>query len=40
LIHDDSGIDEDTVRSIIQDDLPALPTALRSMRKNLSSPRS
>jgi uncharacterized protein with HEPN domain len=32
------GIDDDTVWSIIQDDLPALLTALRRMREKLSSP--
>jgi uncharacterized protein with HEPN domain len=39
LIHGYLGIDDDTVWSIIQDDLPALLTALRGMRENRSSPR-
>jgi len=38
LIHGYLGIDDDTVWSIIQDDLPALLTALRRMREKLSSP--
>lgn len=38
LIHGYLGIDDDTVWSIIQDDLPALLTSLRGMRKNLPSP--
>jgi uncharacterized protein with HEPN domain len=40
LIHGYLGIDDDTVWSIIQDDLPALLKSLRGMRKNLPSPRS
>jgi uncharacterized protein with HEPN domain len=39
LIHGYLGIDDDTVWSIIQDDLPALLPALRGMRENRSSPR-
>jgi uncharacterized protein with HEPN domain len=39
LIHGYLGIDDDTVWSIIQDDLPALLKALRGLRENLSSPR-
>lgn len=38
LIHGYLGIDDDTVWSIIQDDLPALLKSLRGMRENLSSP--
>ena len=38
LIHGYLGIDDDTVWSIIQDDLPMLLTALRRMREKLSSP--
>lgn len=38
LIHGYLGIDDDTVWSIIRDDLPALLKSLRSMRKNLPSP--
>jgi uncharacterized protein with HEPN domain len=39
LIHGYLGIDDDTVWSIIQDDLPALLKTLRGLRENLSSPR-
>jgi uncharacterized protein with HEPN domain len=39
LIHGYLGIDDDTVWSIIQDDLPALLKALRGLREHLSSPR-
>jgi uncharacterized protein with HEPN domain len=38
LIHGYLGIDDDTVWSIIQDDLPPLLTAMRGMREKLSSP--
>lgn len=38
LIHGYLGIDDDTVWSIIQDDLPPLLTVLRGMREKLSSP--
>ncbi len=38
LIHGYLGIDDDTVWSIIQDDLPTLLTALRGMREKLTSP--
>ena len=38
LIHGYLGIDDDTVWSIIQDDLPKLLTALRGMREKLTSP--
>ncbi|WP_216593936.1 HepT-like ribonuclease domain-containing protein [Thioflavicoccus mobilis] len=38
LIHGYLGIDDDTVWSFIQDDLPALLKSLRGMRENLSSP--
>lgn len=39
LIHGYLGIDDDTVWSIIQDDLPTLLKSLRGMRENLPSPR-
>ncbi|WP_462320713.1 HepT-like ribonuclease domain-containing protein [Halochromatium sp.] len=38
MIHGYLGIDDDIVRSIIQDDLPALLKSLHGMRENLSSP--
>ncbi len=38
LIHAYLGIEDDTVWSIIQDDVPALLKSLRRMRENLSSP--
>ncbi|EIC19677.1 HepT-like ribonuclease domain-containing protein [Thiorhodovibrio frisius] len=39
LIHGYLGIDDDTVWSIIRDDLPSLLKSLRGMRENLPSPR-
>jgi len=38
LIHGYLGIDDDTIWSIIQDDLPALLKSLRSMCEDLPSP--
>jgi uncharacterized protein with HEPN domain len=35
LIHGYLGMDDDTIWSIIQDDLPALRTDLRGLRENL-----